>query len=123
MFKYLLIVLLIIFGLEAQAFQDYVIITNGTLTDINIENNSIIDVYPLVTIMNNKNTIFVQPLQEGQTTFSILKNRKEKFIFDVNVETTKTTINNITGFEILAIDEPSEEDFILDEPPLLKGGN
>ena len=118
--KFLTIIFVLCFSLQAQAFEDYIITTNGKLTDISIENNKIVDVYPLITIMNEKNTLMVSPLQVGKTRVCVLKNNKEKIMFHIEVEEDKTTIKEVEGFEILSLDSPNEEDFILDEPPMLK---
>ena len=120
--KFLLLFSLII--LPAQAFQDCVITTDGKLSDISIEHNDIIDVYPMFTIMNEKNTLFVQPLKEGKTRLCVLKNNKNIVMFDVEVKPNETIISDEEGFEILSIDTPPEiandEDFELDSPPTLE---
>lgn len=121
--NFLTTIFLLCFTLQAQAFEDYIITTDGKLTDISIENNTVINVYPLITIMNDKNTLFVSPLKTGKTRFCVLKNNKEKIMFNVEVSQDKTTIGEVKGFEILSIDVPQkEEELILDEPPLLNGG-
>ena len=69
--------------------------------------------------MNEKNTLLVRPLKEGETSFSVLKDNKEKVMFTVKVEADKTTIDDVDGFDILEIDEPPEEyEYELDEPVL-----
>ena len=120
--KYLFILFIFLISLQAQAFEDYIIVTNGKLTDISIEDNTVIDVYPLITIMNDKNTLIVTPLKEGKTRLCVLKNKKDKIMFNVEVEADKTTIDAVEGFEILSIDSPivEQEEFILDEPPMIK---
>ena len=102
--KFLFLLCLII--LPAQAFEDCVISTDGKLTDISIEQNDIIDVYPIFTIMNEKNTLFVHPLKAGKTRFCVLKNGKH-------------------GFEILGLDIPPEVEEAelmrdLPTPPVLR---
>ncbi len=137
--KYILILLFSILILPVFAFEDCVISTNGKLTDIKIQNNDIIDVYPLITIMNDKNTLFVHPLKAGCTKFTVLKNGKDKYLFNVKVSDNSTQIDEVKGFDILTIDCPpntyeyyfdldeppanSADDFInnLDEPPALRG--
>ncbi len=122
MAKWLLIVLVFCITLQAQAFEDYIITTNGKLTDISIEDNTIVDVYPLITVMNEKNTLMVSPLKEGKTRFCVLKNNKHKVLFDIEVFKNRTKISNPEGFTLLAIDDPADEFPFLDEPPILKGG-
>lgn len=120
--KFLLLFSLII--LPSQAFQDCVITTDGKLSDISIEQNDIIDVYPMFTIMNEKNILFVHPLKEGKTRLCVLKNNKNIVMFDVEVKPDETIISDEEGFEILSIDTPPEmandEDFELDSPPTLE---
>ena len=119
--KLFFIFLLIFSSLQVQAFEDYIITTDGKLTDIRIENNQIIDVYPLITVLNEKNTLIVHPLQEGKTCFTIKKNNKESHLFTVKVEADKTYIQDVEGFDILAIDiPPAEEELLLDLPPFEK---
>ena len=73
--------------------------------------------------MNEKNTLLVRPLKEGETRFCVLKNNKDKIMFTVKVEADKTTIDDVDGFDILGIDEPPEEyEFELDEPVLRMEG-
>ena len=103
----------------AQAFEDCIITSNGKLTGINIEDNSIIDVFPLITIMNEKNTLIVHPLASGKTRFCVLKNSKSLALFEVEVSEYETKINAPDGFEVLTIDKPDDDfEFELDEPPV-----
>ncbi|MCQ2743420.1 MAG: hypothetical protein MJ230_01310 [bacterium] len=105
----------------AFAFEDCVIISDGKLTDINIEDNTIIDVYPIVTVMNDKNTLIVHPLKQGKTRFCLLKNNKNLSLFDVSVDELTTKINAPADFEVLSLDKPTDDiEFTLDEPPIIK---
>ena len=120
--KKLLTALIFIFSASvACAYETCLITSDGKLTDISIENNEIIDVCPIFTIMNEKNTLLVRPLKEGETRFCVLKNNKDKVMFSVKVEADKTTIDDVDGFDILGIDEPPQEyEYELDEPPELQ---
>ncbi len=116
--------LLFLITLPAQAFQDCVIFNDGKLSDISIEKNDIIDVYPLITVMNEKNTLMVHPLKEGVTRFCVLKNGKDKFMFNVEVRQDETIISENDGFDIFPVDEPPEVfDYELDLPPKMSGEN
>ena len=108
------------FSLQVYGYEDYIVTTKGKLTDISIEDNTVVDVYPLITIMNDKNTLIISPLKIGKTRVCVLKNGKEKVMFNIEVKEEETLINEVKGFEMLSIDQPDEERFILDEPPLLK---
>lgn len=122
LFNYSTIILVLIINLilPVHAFEDYIITTNGKLTDISIEDNTIVDVYPLITVMNDKNILIISPLKVGKTRFCVLKNNKEKVMFNIEIFETKTKIDKVKGFEILAIDTPVEHNFILDKPPTIK---
>ena len=103
------------------AYEDALVMTNGKMTEIKIQDNKIIDVFPLITVMNDKNTIIVHPLKEGKTMFSLVKNNKDKYFFDVEITKEKTNIVVPKGFESLTVDCPPMEygiEFDIDDPPV-----
>jgi len=113
----LLLFFFLLFMQSVFAYEDCIITADGRMSDIKIQHNDIIDVFPLITVMNDKNTIIVHPLKTGQTKFSVVKDNN-KFFFDVKVTEEKTYVSNVDGFEMLTIDcPPIEEYFELDEPP------
>lgn len=115
--KKLLISLILLSNLQmAHAFEDCLIVSDAKLSDISIEHNDIIDVCPIFTIMNEKNTLLVHPLKQGETRFCVLKNNKDKIMFNVQVSEGETKIDEKEGFEIITIDEPPEG-WDLDIPP------
>lgn len=111
-----IIFLLLILCLPVFAYQDSIVSSDGKLTDISIEDNTIIDVYPLVTLMNDKHTLIIHPLKEGKTRFCVLKNNKNIVMFNVDVANDETRIDEVEGFDILSIDEPTDDSW-LDLPP------
>lgn len=120
--KIILTIFTTLFILPVFAFEDCIITTNAKLTDIKIQNNNIIDVFPLITLMNDKNTLIVHPLRTGKTKFSVMKNQKDKFVFNVEVTKSTTKISDAEGFDILTIDCPviNKDNIIeIDEPPML----
>ena len=120
--KLITLLILILSAGKACAFETCLVTGDGKLSDISIENNKIINVYPIFTIMNEKNTLVVQPLQSGKTRFCVLKNGKEKIMFNVIVEENKTTIDDVEGFDVLELDTPPQiYEYDLDMPPLTKG--
>ena len=102
------------------AYEDCILTTNGKMTEISIQHNDIVDIFPLITVMNDKNTLIIHPLKEGSTKFSIIKDGKDKYFFDVIVTEDSTKISPKDGFDILNIDCPPisyEYYFDLDIPP------
>ena len=116
--KWLFILILIFSNLQTYAFEDYVISSNGKLSDIKIQDDTIVEIKPLVTIMNEKNILLVQPLKMGVTTFTVKRNSNENFIFHIKVEEEKTMISEVPGFKVFSIDLPPTKDFELDPPPI-----
>ena len=57
--RFLIIAAMILTSVSVQAREDCIISNSEKLTDIKIEHNDIIDVFPLITIMNEKNTLIV----------------------------------------------------------------
>ena len=119
--KILPILLILLTTTTANAFEDCIIVNDGKLTDINIEDNTIIDVFPLITVMNEKNTLMVHPLKIGRTRFCALKNNKNLVLFEVEASEVETRVNAPEGFEVLTLDTPNNEfEFELDEPPMMR---
>ena len=117
--KILLILSIFFIPLQTLAFEDCIITTKGKLTDISIEDNKMVDVYPLITVGNDKNTLMVSPMKEGKTRFCVLKNNKDIVMFNIEITKNKTKIDDVKGFEIFTLDSPFEE-LALDAPPKIE---
>ena len=114
--KWIIIALILTSGLQTYAFEDFIVTTDQKIIGIETEDKAILDVYPITTIMNKKNTLFFHPIKEGQTKVH-LKNEKEKeFIFNIIVSGDTASIENVEGFEIISLDNPPEA-FEIDLPP------
>lgn len=118
--KIILIFLIFLTALQAQAFEDFVLSTDGKISNIKIEDNSIVNINPLTTILNEKNTLFIIPQKLGETSFSLQKNN-ETFKFSIKIDEEKTTISEIDGFEIVSLDtHPIILDCEIDAPPVFR---
>ncbi len=116
----ILLTLLIFQTSSCFAFEDGFISANKKLSDIKIEDNTVIDVFPLYTVMNEKNSLIVHPLKEGNTSFSVLKGGKDIVLFNVNVTEDETKISEADGFDVFQIDcPPNYYEYLLDEPPII----
>ena len=100
------ILLILLSTLQAYALEDLVVFTNGKITDIKVQNKDIISVEPLVTITNDKNTLFVNALKTGETQISLLKESVETVKLNVKVTDKKTVIDSISGFSVISLDMP-----------------
>ncbi len=102
-----------------------IISSSSRLSDIKIEHNDIINVYPLITLTNDKKVLIIEPLKEGVSRFIVTKDKKEPVVFSAHVEADRTIIDAPQEFEVLTLDIPPqayEYEFILDEPPLTDEG-
>lgn len=119
--SFLTIALILISTLQTQAFEEYILSTEGKLSKINIENSEILKIEPVITIDNSKNTLFITPLKEGETKFSVVKDNVEKITFDVKINEENISFSQIDGFDIVAFDTPPVIlDCNLDKPPVIK---
>ena len=119
--SFLTIALILVSTLQTQAFEEYILSTEGRLSKINVENEEILKIQPIITIDNSKNTLFITPLKEGETKFSVVKNSLEKITFDVKIDEKKANFSQVEGFYIVAFDAPPVIlDCNLDEPPMIK---
>lgn len=115
--KTVVILLFLILSLAPTfAFEDFIITTDGKLTNIIVQDKNIVEVSPLITIMNERNTLLVQPKQIGETNFTVTKNNIEKVCFNIKISNEETKIGEVDGFEIFRLDNPPEM-FELDSPP------
>ena len=106
--SFIIIIFCLLLNISVFAFEDCVITTNGKLNDIKVQYNDIIDVFPLITIMNDKNTLIVHPLKSGSSKFSVMKNDKEKFIFK------DSAVAKYAGIELFTIGGYTLFTFIVD---------
>ena len=120
--KFLTVFFIFLTVQTAQAYEDCIIGADGKLTNIQIGDNTIVDVCPIVTVMNEKNMLMVHPLKEGETSICVLKDDKNIIDFNIKISKDETIIEEVEGLEVLTLDEP-EEPLELDEPPMLKKKN
>ena len=119
MIKKILIFSIFLTTLSAHAYEDCIITSDGKLTDIKIQDPSVVNIYPVVTVMNEKNTFIIHPLKEGKTSVCVLKEGSNIIDFEVSVKGDETVVEEVDGLEFLTLDEP-ETPFELDTPPSVK---
>lgn len=103
---------------SAFAFEEYIILADEPVKKITVTDNNIVEVAPVFTIMNEKNTIIVSPKKIGKTTFKITQ-KNTITDFDVEVTEEKTVLSPKPGFEMILFDIPPE--FLeLDKPPVMR---
>lgn len=117
--KIILIFLIFFFTLQAQAFEDVILSAEEKISNIKIEEDSIINVNHLTTIQNKKNILFILPKREGKTKLFLTKKNKQ-YVFEIEVKKRKTYVEKKEDFEIVSLDTPpSFFDYQIDIPPII----
>ena len=120
MIKKILTISFIFFTIQSTyAYEDCILSSDGKLGNIKVNNSSIADIYPVITISNEKNMFIIHPLKEGKTKISLVKNDKNSISFNITVKKNETIAEDVDGIEILTLDEP-DLPIELDAPPLFK---
>ena len=90
------------------AFADsYIMIANDTITDIQCEDNGIVNVHALTTLTNEKKSVIVTALKDGSTQFT-MKIKNKCHCYKVNVNKGLLQICGDNSIKILPIDLPPE---------------
>ena len=117
--KIILIFLIFFFTLQAQAFEDVILSAEEKISNIKIEEDSIINVNHLTTIQNKKNILFILPKREGKTKLFLTKKNKQ-YVFEIEVKKEKTYVEKKEDFEIVSLDTPPNFfDYQIDIPPII----
>ena len=115
--KWFFVALILIQPLQTFAFEDCVITTSEKVSEIKVEDDSILNARPLVTIENKKNIIFINPLSVGETKIYITRDNNQKATLEVKITETETIISQEDDFEIISLDMPPEV-LEIDLPPI-----
>ena len=113
------ILLSLILGLSAYAYEDFLISVGDIVAQIKNNSPEIIDVKTQVTIMNERNLVIVTCLKEGIGKFSLMLENGKVEDFQVTVNKKESKIETSANFEIFTIDDISKE-WELDLPPGVK---
>lgn len=105
--KLILILSIILLPLQANAFEDYIIVSENPVKSVYCEDDEIADIVPFFTIDNIKSTLLLKSKKEGSTLLVIETTQGEAFL-NIEVKDNETIIPQLEGLHY----------FILDIPPL-----
>ncbi len=90
------------------AFADsYIMISDYDISEIKCSDESVVSVKALTTLSNERKSIIVSSIKDGQTEFTIkVKNKIHTYKVDIN--NNKMTISGDKSTKILPIDLPPE---------------
>ena len=115
----LLICFLIGFSLNANASDNYILLSDSDITEISTKQDGIVDVSNVVTLTEGTSVAIIKCLKEGHSEFKV-KNGDKVSSFTVNVTNKNAKISNNKGYQIVTLDCPPELP-AFDLPPGLKG--
>lgn len=102
--KKILFILLILLIPQAQAFEDYLILSDDPVSSISWSDDEVISAVPVLTIDNKKNTIILKAKKEGKAVLTIETDVGSKLIA-VEVSEDKTVVEDIEGFTSFKLDK------------------
>lgn len=105
--KRILMIIMVICYVNIAHAESCIMITDMDITDIKCDNHGVIDVKLLTTLSNEKRTIIVSSLKDGDAGFSV-KLKNKYYDYKVSVTGGKLKINGDTKIKILPVDLPSE---------------
>ena len=105
--KKILFILLIFLIPQAQAFEDYLILSDSPVSSINWSDDDVISATPLLTIDNNKNTIILEAKKEGMAILAI-ETLDGTAQIKVDVTSDKTRLQDVDGFTYYTLDKAVE---------------
>jgi len=98
---------LVVFASQAFAYENYILISDKNISDVDVKDATIISVVPITTLNNEKTSAIITSLKSGDTQFTFNKGKK-LVSFEVKVTPDKTVISNVAGVKIILIDLPVE---------------
>lgn len=114
--KVLIIISILLIQLQAQAFEDYIVLSDLPVKHAYSKDESVFSVEPFYTIDNKKNTLVLKSKSEGKTTL-VIENENADYSTEVTVTDKETIIQPMEGFSFFVLD-------IVDKPekPILREG-
>src|SRR5574344_7559 len=105
--KVLMLFILMLVATPAFAYENFILLSDGEISNVSVKDNKIISVEPVVTLTNEKKSAIITSLKIGNTEFSFNKG-KRLVTFKVKVNQDKTVISNVAGVKFIPIDLPPQ---------------
>ena len=105
--KYILAAIVLICGIKPVFADSCIMISETSITDIKCKDCGIINVKPLLSLSNEKKSIMVTSLRDGQTELTI-KIKNKSCCYKVTVSNGKLKICGDNKIKILPVDLPPE---------------
>jgi len=116
--KIAILISLLLFSNAANAMDNYLLLSDGEISEITTKKDGIIEVSNVVTLTEGNSVAIIKCLKEGHSDFQV-KNGNKVNNFTVNITKKNAKISNNNGYQIVTLDLPPELPPI-DLPPTLK---
>ena len=116
--KFAILVSLLIFSSSANAMDNYLLLSDGEISEISTKKDGIVEVSNVVTLTEGNSVAIIKCLKEGHSDFQV-KNGDKVSNFTVNITKKNAKISNNNGYHIVTLDLPPELPTI-DLPPMPK---
>lgn len=117
--KQILLTVAILLPLQANAFEDYLIISDNPVNSVYSSDEKVFTIRPVFTIDNNKNNIILTPKSTGSAQI-VVNTKNEQVKIDVTISDDKTVLSAKDGFTYYLLDIPDESLEIV-PPPKIRG--
>lgn len=106
-FKRFLITIVALCSANLAFADSYIMISDYDISEIKCNDESIVSVKALTTLSNEKKSLIVSSIKDGQTEFSIKVKNKIR-TYKIDIKNDKITITGDKATKILPIDLPPE---------------
>lgn len=115
--KFLILTAFIIFSLQAQAYDDYIMTSDKPVKSVKSSDESVVKIRPVFTIDNNKQTIIITPQKKGKAEITVnLVDKDVTVIVEITQEQTIFKADN--DFTFFPMDIPDEAIEVLPPPDI-----
>ena len=115
--KFLILTAFIIFSLQAQAYDDYIMTSDKPVKSVKSSDESVVKIRPVFTIDNNKQTIIITPQKKGKAEITVnLVDKDVTVIVEITQEQTIFKADN--DFAFFTMDIPDEAIEVLPPPDI-----
>ena len=115
--KFLILTAFIIFSLQAQAYDDYIMTSDKPVKSVKSSDESVVKIRPVFTIDNNEQTIIITPQKKGKAEITVnLVDKDVTVIVEITQEQTIFKADN--DFTFFPMDIPDEAIEVLPPPDI-----
>lgn len=105
--KFLVLIVSLFISMPAMAYQNYILMADKQITNIEVSNSDILKIEPMCTTKGKGCSMMLIPKNIGATRVSFCKGRK-KINLCITIFQDKTCIEKINGVKLVPVDLPLE---------------